>query len=105
MVKKALKLTLVIGEGKKDFTAPFISARKLRATLSMQKKMESEGVGEGTIDEMAAYIVDIFGGKFTEDELLDGIAGDEFLPTFTRCVETVTGNSNEKLSQFPEDAK
>lgn len=97
-----LKIKLTINDKEKEFITPFISARKLRDTFKVQKKIENGEMNETTIDEMADYIVDIFGNKFTQDELLDGLEGNMFMPTFTECVQNVLGQTEGKINQFPK---
>lgn len=94
-----LKIDLAINNENRTFIAPFISARMLKNTI---KKFGSSTVNtdEGTIDDMANYIVDIFGKQFNYDELLDGISGDQLVPKFTECIQAVTGNLNDKMNEI-----
>lgn len=73
-----MEIKLIIGNEEKTFKAPFISARKLRNTLVISEKVNTEGFNVGLMDEVSEFLVEIYGYKFTSDELLDGYPSNKF---------------------------
>ena len=84
----------------KTFVAPFINGRKLKDTMSMASGIDVNNINAEIIDQMAAYIVDIYGKQFTIDEFYDGIEADKILSTFKECVDKVTGKLVNKSQQL-----
>jgi hypothetical protein len=41
------------------------------------------------------YIVELFGNQFTRDELYDGLASKNLIPTITECINEVVGAVGE----------
>ena len=37
------------------------------------------------------YIVELFGNQFSRDELYDGLASKDLIPTITKCINEVVG--------------
>jgi len=97
-----MNIVLVIGGESKTFSPPFISGRMLKETISMSNSEQIKVVDGTLIDTMAEYIVKIYGHKFTEDELLDGIASSALIPTFQATIEGVTGKLNGKLEKLQD---
>lgn len=98
-----IEVTLKIDNEDKKFVAPFISARMLKNTIKQFGDTETK-TDESTIDEMVAYIVDIFGKQFTIDQLYDGIASGELISKFTECVQNVTGNLQVKSAALASNS-
>jgi hypothetical protein len=85
----------------KSFATPFISSRKLKNSFAVQKKMNNPNLDEETLlDEMADYIVDLYGKQFTRDELLDGISPKEILLTTNKCIQEIIGGLNEAAKEL-----
>lgn len=91
-----MKIVIKIDDTDKEFTAPFISARKLKETIKMSSLVENIK-DEGMIDTMAEYITDIYGKKFTTDQLLDGVSSTALISYFVTCVQEVAGNLDLKM--------
>lgn len=97
-----MDISLIINGAEKKFSAPFIPARMLKETFKLSKELETKDPDETMIDTMVNYIVKLFGKKFTDDQLLDGMASDQLIPTFTNCITQVTGQLNEKLEPLQD---
>lgn len=83
-----MELKLQIGEKERSFSPSFISARMLRRTLEVQKKVEN-GFKLDELDLVVDYMVELFGHQFTRDEYYDGLAVERFLPQAIECIEEV----------------
>jgi hypothetical protein len=97
-----MELKLNINGLDTTFVTPFLSARKLRETIVISEKLQKEEMTPEQVDTMADYVVDIFGNKFTRDQLYDGLASNELLPTITNCISTVMGNLNTKVEALAD---
>ncbi|MBN6186402.1 hypothetical protein JQN58_05300 [Aneurinibacillus sp. BA2021] len=91
-----MEITLLINGEEKKFGTGFISARMFRRAISMQKKM-TNGLSEEDLDEVVDYVVDMFGSKFTRDQLYDGLESDQLIPTIIRCINQVVGKVNQTV--------
>jgi len=85
-----MEITLLIDGKEKTFTAPFISTRKLKDTLKLSEKV-AEGFTSEVVDETAEYMCDIYGKKFTVDNLLDGFPAQKY---FNKVLEDMTAIIN-----------
>ena len=90
-----MKIELIIEGEDKTFSSPFISGRVLKTTMSLAN--QTKAVDETFIDEMADYIVMVYGKQFTSDQLLDGISSDALIPKFQEIIQSVTGQLGVKL--------
>lgn len=95
-----MQITLNIKGKDRSFTAPFVSARKLRTTIAMSNDLKDKVQDETMVDNMVNYIVDIFGNQFTSDDFYDGYAADKVIETFNACVLEVTGKLADKAEKI-----
>lgn len=86
-----MKITLKINEEDRQFTAPFVSTRKLKDTLKLSNKVNT-GFTEDILDELIDYEVSLYGNQFTIDDLLDGFAAGDFFNKILEDMQTVLGN-------------
>lgn len=91
-----MKIKLRINGEDKTFTAPFISARKLKDSFALSKKVQGE-FDENTLDEVGNYLVNIYGNQFTLDQLYDGFPADQFLNKALEDMQKVMGVFDEKV--------
>lgn len=91
-----MKIKLLIGNEEKTFTAPFVSARKLKETFSLSNKVQN-GFDETIMDEIATYLVNIYGNQFTMDELYDGYPAHEIFNKAMEDIETVIVDFGDKV--------
>lgn len=90
-----MKIALVMGEEKKTFTVPFVKARMLRKAAELAEQMEDKDEGTGATmrkaEAMIDFVVELFNGQFTADDIWDGLSTDELFPELTRCFNEVMG--------------
>lgn len=86
-----MDLTLQVNGKPKTYTTGFVSARMVRQTLAMAREINFEDLSPEELDQLADYVVELFGRQFTRDELYDGLASQELLPTIERCIQGVVG--------------
>lgn len=86
-----MDIALQIDGKPKTFTTGFVSARMVRQTLAMAKSINFEDLSPEELDQLSDYVVELFGRQFTRDDLYDGLASQELLPTIERCIQGVVG--------------
>ena len=85
---------------KKTFIAPEIKGRMLRRAIEFQKIDEST-FDVTVLDNLVDFIVELFGNRFTVDDVYDGIGIKLLFPTLMKCVNEVIEQFNESVSEFP----
>lgn len=91
-----MQITLQVETKKRTYTPKFVSGRMFRRTLEVSKVLQN-GLGEDELDAAVDYIVELYGNQFTRDELYDGIAAQELIPTIRKSINSVIskGSSGE----------
>ena len=79
----------------KTFTAGFISARMVRRTIEVSQGVNFENISPDELDKLIDYIVELFGGQFTRDDVYDGLSSKELIPTITSCINEVVGQMSD----------
>lgn len=87
-----MEITLRKDQKERTYTTGFISARMVRRTIEISKSIQFENITPEEIDLLMDYIVDLYGRQFTRDDLYDGLASHELIPTFTESIQEVVGN-------------
>lgn len=89
---------------KKVFSTQRMRGRALKRALEVQDVFEeSDKQGLFTsahFDLMCEFICEMFGGKFTIDELLDGMDLEEIQPTFIKLQEEVQNKTMAKVNEI-----
>lgn len=86
-----MEIKLMVDDKEKIYVANFISARMLRRTLEISDSVNFNDMKAEELDTMVDFIVELFKDKFTRDEVYDGLASNELIPTITRCINEVVG--------------
>lgn len=92
-----MKIILNINDKDKTFIAPFIGARKLKETLALSTKVQKNEFDDKLFDELAEFLVSIYGNQFTFDELLDGYPSDQFFTKAFEDMAKITGDFEGKV--------
>lgn len=90
-----MDITLKLDNKNKTFTAGFISARMVRRTIAISQDINFDNISPEELDKLMDYIVELFGNQFTRDELYDGLASKDLIPTITKCINEVVGAVGE----------
>lgn len=94
-----MKITLYSGDEEKTFISPFISSRKIKKAMALENKLNNvEDFTEDLIDEIAEFLVDIYGNQFTIDDLLDGLPSHQFF-------EKIRSDMSEMIGDFSDAVK
>jgi hypothetical protein len=90
-----MEIVLKVKGKDKTFTAGFISARMVRRTIAVSQEINFANISPAELDKLMDYIVELFGNQFTRDELYDGLASKNLIPTITECINEVVGAVGE----------
>lgn len=98
-----IKLELLENEEviEKEFSTIRMRGRALKRMLEIQDVMDKANEAgiftEEHYDLMCEYICEMFGDKFSVDELLDGMDLDEIYPTFMKLGEEIGNKTMKKI--------
>ena len=104
-MKQPIKLTLYdpqTDEVKAEHTRIFVPWKILKASVRLMKDMNKEDPTEENLDQMAALIVDVFGDKFTVDELNEGADVGEMMAVLKAIISHASGGINAGVP-FPKE--
>ncbi len=90
-----MEIVLKSKDRAKTYTAGFISARMVRRTIALSQEINFENISPEELDKLMDYIVELFGSQFDRDELYDGLASIDLIPTITGCINEVVGAVGE----------
>lgn len=85
----------------KTYIAPDPKARMVRKAAEMVETLDENNLKTTDLDLLVDYVVELFGNKFTADELWDGIFAKNLVPTIMNCIYEVMGSLNKKLGAIP----
>lgn len=91
-----LKITLYDPETNeivKECSRAFIPWKVLKRAIRLMKNFKPEDISEEDADELAALVVDAFGGQFTLDELNNGADLSEMMTVLTGIMASAQGIS------------
>lgn len=85
----------------KIYVAPAPKGRMVRRAFEIIENINLASMKVTDLDNLVAYITELFDYQFTLDDLYDGMEAAELIPTLTSCINMVAGKVGEKLEQFP----
>lgn len=89
--------------GKKNYSTGAIKAKMVRKAIEVAETTNFNDLKVKDLDTLVDYITELFGEKFTRDEVYDELDADKLIPTLTDCISGVTGGMTAKLEQFPKN--
>nr|WP_303874047.1 hypothetical protein [Tepidanaerobacter acetatoxydans] len=63
----------------------------VRRTIAVSQEINFDNILPEELDKLMDYIVELFGNQFSRDELYDGLASKDLIPTITKCINEVVG--------------
>ncbi|GMA64759.1 hypothetical protein NZD89_05210 [Alicyclobacillus fastidiosus] len=93
-----MEIKLRNGKDKRTFRVPYIKGMMLRRALELQKTMDAkaeEDIEVDDLDKMVDFIVDVFEGQFTRDDVYNGLSNKELFPEVARCLQEVMGTKED----------
>lgn len=90
-----MEIKLKVDKKDKTYIADFISARMVRRTIEVSNGINFESLKPEELDKLIDYIVELFGDKFTRDDVYDGLSSKDLIPTITKCINEVVGQMSD----------
>lgn len=84
----------------KTFVKTEIMGRMVRKAFEF-KKMNVETFSEEQLDEMIAYVCQLFDNRFTVDEFYDGVPVKEMISECWRCINAVINEFSTATATLP----
>lgn len=87
----------------KTYVTGKIKARMVRKAIEVSENINTNNMKATDLDNLIDYIVELFGGQFSRDDVYDGLDARELMPTLLGCINSVVGEMGGKLEQFPNE--
>lgn len=84
-----MKITLRLNGEDKTFVNDFVSARLFRKALELNEKFKEISDLTEQFDLMEEYVVSVFNGQFTADDLIDGLPAGKYSSELMRVFNEV----------------
>jgi hypothetical protein len=68
-----MQIELRINGEKKSFVTPFIKGRIFRKALKLNKSLTGSELNEEQLDQLVEFVCDVFDGRFSPDDVYDGL--------------------------------
>lgn len=102
-----MKLTLTLEGKKKEYYSrgqnAGASLRAFRLQEDMERRMAADPVvvyDEEHIEELTGFVVELFGGQFTEQEFLEGCT-ESFFVIIPALLQSAVQGTNAAIQEFP----
>lgn len=76
-----MKLELLINSKKTMFHTGFISGMIFRNAIQIQKRVQNDGLEIELLDDLVAFVVNVFGSQFTIDQFYEGVEATKIFDT------------------------
>ena len=105
-----LKLEFVTGQDNdgedivevKTFTAKKIKSRLVVMAFEVRAEIASKEFGADSLHKLADFTCEVYGNKFTRDELYDGLESHLLIPTLQETMEGVINGVTKRTETFPK---
>ena len=87
----------------KTYIMPTIKAKMLRKTLALNEKMDFNNLKVNDLDELVNFVTELFGNQFSIDDIYENVDSKELIPLLTQAIQSVVGETNKTLNQFPKN--
>jgi hypothetical protein len=84
------------------YTRTFVPWKLLKRAIKLAKGLSTENMNETDIDELSALVVEVFGDKFTVDQLNDGADVGEMMSVLTGIMSIAQGTGPNPPPQKQE---
>jgi hypothetical protein len=84
------------GTAEKTFTRSFVPWRIMKRAAKLMR-LDVDNMDEETVQEMSALVVDVFGDKFSIDDVNDRTKPDEMMAVLNGIMAMVNGTQDPPL--------
>lgn len=97
MAGTAITITLYdaeTNEVKQEYTRMFVPWKLLKAAVRLSKSLDMNNLSEEMVDSLAGLVVEVFGNKFSVDDLNQGADIGEMITVLNQVIAKAKGNLN-----------
>lgn len=89
-MRNKISINLLINGEEKEYSVKFISIATMEKIFDVIDEMEKQNSHKDIFNILIKFILDIFEGQFTEDELKNGIDAREFISITMGIINNIT---------------
>lgn len=94
-----MEIKLILGDKEKTFVAGQPKGRVIREALSVTEKIDMTNIHGEDLDLLIDFVVNVFGGQFTRDDVYDGLYAQDLFKELMRVIGEVTGGTAKKIEE------
>lgn len=88
--------------GKNTYKMGTVKAKMIRKAIQMTEEINFNKLSVEDLDKLVQFIVELYGNKFTIDDVYENLDAQELVPTLNKCINTLMGTFTDKMEQMPE---
>lgn len=88
--------------GKNTYKLGTVKAKMIRKAIQMTEEINFDKLSVEDLDKLVQFIVELYGNKFTIDDVYENLDAQELVPTLNKCINTLMGTFTDKMEQIPE---
>lgn len=88
-----MKIRIELNKGKDIYVCNKITGFIFRTALRLKERQEEEKLTTYLLDDIAQFVCDVFGNRFTVSELYQGLKEDEILKVFNNVIRLVLNST------------
>jgi hypothetical protein len=74
----------------------------IRKAMQLTEEINFDRLSVEDLDKLVQFIVELYGNKFTIDDVYENLDAQELVPTLNKCINALMGTFAEKMEQMPE---
>jgi 23S rRNA G2069 N7-methylase RlmK/C1962 C5-methylase RlmI len=88
--------------GKNTYKLGTVKAKMIRKAMQLTEEINFDRLSVEDLDKLVQFIVELYGNKFTIDDVYENLDAQELVPTLNKCINALMGTFAEKMEQIPE---
>lgn len=84
-----MTIRIELNQGQDIYVCTKVTGFLFRTALRLKERQESAGISTYLLDDMAQFVCEVFGNRFTVSELYRGLETDEILKVFNNVLRLV----------------
>jgi 23S rRNA G2069 N7-methylase RlmK/C1962 C5-methylase RlmI len=88
--------------GKNTYKLGTVKAKMIRKAMQLTEEINFDRLSVEDLDKLVQFIVELYGNKFTIDDVYENLDAQELVPTLNKCINALMGTFAEKMEQMPE---
>lgn len=88
-----MRIRIELNKSKDIYVCNKLTGFMFRNALRLKERQEEEGISTYLLDDIAQFICDVFGNKFTVSQLYRGLEAGEILRVFNNILRLVINST------------